>query len=158
MYMDDSCTTTRRQGSYPKGPEHHNYKQDRSAVVDTGYKTPCHIWKLAKNNYGYGLVRHGPGNMKLAHKVAYEEKYGAVRDGMTLDHLCKVRSCINPDHLEEVTMVENIHRGASTRLTPDDVRQIRSSPEKQKVLAKQHGISQSHVSRVKRRKSWCDLP
>jgi hypothetical protein len=141
---------------YPKGAAHHRYKTERVTEADTGYVTPCHLWRLSKNNRGYGRVRSA-GYLKLAHRVMYEKRYGPVRDGMTLDHLCKVPSCVNADHLEEVTQAENCRRGRRTKLTPDQVREIRTSPDPQHVLARRYGISQSQVSRIKRRRSWTSL-
>lgn len=51
------------------------------------------------------------GKRKQGHTVAYIEKHGAIPEGMVLDHLCRNRACINPDHLEPVTQRENILRG-----------------------------------------------
>ena len=48
-----------------------------------------------------------------AHRVAYELMRGPIPDGLTLDHLCRNVGCVNPDHLEPVTMKENILRGYS---------------------------------------------
>lgn len=47
----------------------------------------------------------------MAHRVAYELVVGPIPDGLQLDHLCKVRKCVNPAHLEAVTCGENIRRG-----------------------------------------------
>lgn len=47
---------------------------------------------------------------EYAHRIAYIEANGGIADGMTVDHLCKIRNCINPEHLEEVTLAENIKR------------------------------------------------
>jgi hypothetical protein len=46
-----------------------------------------------------------------AHRYAYEERHGAIPPGMTLDHLCRNPSCVNPDHLEAVTHRTNVLRG-----------------------------------------------
>src|SRR5690349_9784178 len=51
--------------------------------------------------------------LEARHRVAYERLVGPIPDGLALDHLCRVRHCINPDHLEPVTWRENILRGAS---------------------------------------------
>lgn len=61
---------------------------------------------------GYTLhTRLVDGKRKSGHRVAYEDKYGTIPEGMVLDHLCRNRACINPDHLEVVTQRENIMRG-----------------------------------------------
>ncbi len=56
--------------------------------------------------------------MAYPHKVAYEELVGTVPEGAELDHLCRVRACCNPAHLEPVTHRENVERGGS--LTNDN--------------------------------------
>jgi hypothetical protein len=69
----------------------------------------CWIWQRAISSTGYGVTsvagRHGP-----AHRVMYERLKGAIPVGMQLDHLCRVRACVNPDHLEPVSQAENIRR------------------------------------------------
>ena len=133
---------------------HNKRKVDRYTITDTGYKTPCWIWKLAKNNCGYGMERRGLGNMKLAHRVSWEDRHEAVPAGKTLDHLCRVRACVNPDHLEPVTHAENCRRGRNAKLTPELAGQIRSATGTQRVIARQYGISQGQVSRIRRGLSW----
>ena len=59
---------------------------------------------------GYGYISED-GRMRGAHIVMYEERHGPVPDGLELDHLCRVTSCCNPDHLEAVTHMENVRRG-----------------------------------------------
>jgi hypothetical protein len=74
---------------------------------------PCWLWKghVGPNGYGYA------GKGKLAHRVVYEALVGPIPDGLDLDHLCRVRACVNPAHLEPVTRAENLWRGALARLT-----------------------------------------
>lgn len=70
----------------------------------------CWLWKGAKIRDGYGSLRVD-GRSALAHRVAWELFRGPIPDGLTLDHLCRVRHCVNPDHLEVVTFRENVLRG-----------------------------------------------
>lgn len=51
------------------------------------------------------------GERKVVHRIAYELLVGPIPDGLQLDHLCRVRNCVNPDHLEPVTGQENMRRG-----------------------------------------------
>ena len=60
---------------------------------------------------GYWRVNVGQRNYKLAHRVAYELRYGPIPLGLVLDHLCRIRWCWNPKHLEAVTQAENVDRG-----------------------------------------------
>ena len=64
----------------------------------------CWLWTGHCNQFGYGVVKHrGADRDRMAHLVLYEQLVGAVPDGLELDHLCRVRNCVNPDHLEPVT-------------------------------------------------------
>ena len=63
---------------------------------------------------GYGNIRHG-GKSLLAHRVAYELLVGPIPQGLQLDHLCRVRRCINPHHLEPVTARENTRRAVAAK-------------------------------------------
>ncbi len=80
-------------------------------VEDRGYVTDCWIWAGtidAVTGYGRGLNSHR--QYRGAHRVSYEKFRGPIPEGLTLDHLCRVKSCVNPDHLEPVTNAENIRR------------------------------------------------
>lgn len=72
----------------------------------------CLIWTGHLNHDGYGqmLIDKKVG-MKQAHRVAYEIFIGPIPKGLELDHLCRVRECVNPAHMEPVTHAENVRRG-----------------------------------------------
>lgn len=69
----------------------------------------CWIWTKSVDINGYGQFSIR-GNMLKAHRFIYEIYNNKVKEGKELDHLCRVRSCVNPDHLEEVTHAENMRR------------------------------------------------
>lgn len=73
-------------------------------------KTQCWPWIACLGAGGYGVIRFKGRNL-YAHRASYEAFVGPVPDGLTLDHLCRVRHCVNPAHLDPVTMGENIRRG-----------------------------------------------
>jgi hypothetical protein len=70
----------------------------------------CWLWTGNRNPNGYG--RFGKP-VQYAHRVAYEAMVGPIPDGLTLDHLCRIRHCVNPAHLEPVTAAVNTMRGTS---------------------------------------------
>jgi hypothetical protein len=81
-----------------------------SRVVKT---ESCWLWTGALSG-GYGHCRitlDGASRARGAHRVAYELLVGPVPDGFELDHLCRVKHCVNPAHLEPVTHRENMLRG-----------------------------------------------
>lgn len=70
----------------------------------------CWLWLGVLTKSGYGRVYSG-GSLKMAHRVSFEMHVGEIPAGLDLDHLCRVRCCVNPEHLEPVTRKENIRRG-----------------------------------------------
>ena len=75
--------------------------------------TGCRLWLGHVTHNGYGLLMVN-GQHKRAHRLAFELARGPIPSGLTIDHLCRVRACINPDHMEPVTLKENIRRGGNT--------------------------------------------
>lgn len=75
----------------------------------------CWICTLNPDKRGYAYVGMGGkhGKNRVAMQVVYEELVGPIPDGLELDHLCMVTSCVNPDHLEPVTHAENLRRAAA---------------------------------------------
>lgn len=71
----------------------------------------CWLWTAHVNADGYGVFRFD-GQMGGAHRFAWRLLVGEVPDGMELDHLCRVRHCVNPAHMEVVTHAENVRRSA----------------------------------------------
>jgi len=69
------------------------------------------LWTGAKNPQGYGQTRINY-KLFLAHRITYMTIIGEIPKNLELDHLCRVRNCINPEHLEPVTHKENMLRGA----------------------------------------------
>jgi hypothetical protein len=69
----------------------------------------CWLWRATLNNLGYGQFGKDQ-RLYQAHRVAYELFVGEIPEGLELDHLCRVPSCVNPAHLEPVTHQENMRR------------------------------------------------
>jgi len=68
----------------------------------------CLLWRDAVDR-GYGRI-FVDGRSLRAHRVVWELVHGPIPEGLTIDHLCRVRSCCNPDHMEVVTLAENNRR------------------------------------------------
>ena len=74
--------------------------------------TGCWEWIGARDSWGYGNVKVGR-RMRKAHRVIYELVRGPVAPELDCDHLCRVPWCVNPEHIEVVSHVENVRRGAA---------------------------------------------
>lgn len=74
--------------------------------------TGCWLWTAALNNRGYGTLGYGAPTYKAgyAHRISYELHHGPIPTDRVVDHMCDVRRCVNPDHLQLLTNRENILR------------------------------------------------
>jgi hypothetical protein len=131
-------------------------------VEDRGYETPCWIANKKPQENGYVVLpwhKDGEENSTRigAHRLAYMRGKGPIPEGFHIDHLCRVPTCINPDHLEAVLPVENVRRSSQTKLNPDLVREIRTSSETGIAIANRLGVSRALISRVRQGIAWRDI-
>jgi len=75
----------------------------------------CWEWTGARSDKGYGHMRRAD-TIVAAHRFAWELLVGPIPDGLEIDHLCRKRKCVNPDHLEPVTHSENMRRAGLARM------------------------------------------
>ena len=129
-------------------------------VQDCGYQTPCWVWQGKLNDGGYGR-KHENGRLQRAHRVYYERFVGPIPAGLQIDHLCRNRACVNPDHLEPVTHAENGRRGKSARLTHGQVARIKRlllDGVKQADIARQFSLPNRNViSYIASGHNWSDI-
>jgi hypothetical protein len=94
-----------------------------AAKISVDAESGCWAWTAGKNGSGYGYVRHH-GRCAAAHRVVYALIVdpdapiwpGRGGDALTLDHLCRSASCVNPHHVELVSNRTNVTRGRTSRL------------------------------------------
>lgn len=90
-------------------PSESNYEElFWSSVLVTGC---CWYWTKGVQGGGYGEFHWPSRRTRIVHRIAYELLVGPIPKGLVLDHLCRTRRCVNPDHLEPVTIAENVRRG-----------------------------------------------
>lgn len=124
---------------------------------DTGHATSCWVWQGTVTTEGYGQFMENRRSV-LAHRHQYEQAKGPIPLGLQLDHLCRVRRCVNPDHLEAVSCEVNVRRGAGTKLKAWQVRAIRRAREEVELtstqLARAFGVAPSTVRSVLQSARW----
>jgi hypothetical protein len=114
----------------------------------------CWIWNGGRNKGGYGRATAN----KDAHVYMFEKLRGPVPRGKELDHTCRKRACVNPDHLEPVTRAVNLRRGNGTKLTWDQVNEIRkryaTGSTSHRKLAKEYNVAYPTIQAVLEGRSW----
>lgn len=99
---------------FPLPPPKNDYERFlRGIEVSTSLSyngTPCWLWVRGTYQTGYGCIMMRGVTLNVA-RLAWVWEHGKqIPDGLTIDHLCKVRTCCNPKHLEAVTNAENVSR------------------------------------------------
>jgi len=129
----------------------------------------CWEWTRGKNSSGYGRISIAYKN-RLTHRVSYTLMVGPIPDGLTLDHLCRNKICVNPDHLEPVPSLVNVRRAKPHLLdrdtcanghaiTPDSVYVFKSgkssckqcSSDKQKARVRSGAVAAAKARRLARK-------
>jgi Na+-translocating ferredoxin:NAD+ oxidoreductase RnfC subunit len=130
----------------------------------------CWLWEGSLRGKGYGGYKEN-GKMHIASRVSYELYKEPIPQGVLVCHKCNTPSCVNPSHLYLGTYSDNTQQAVeegrqfvakgelngSSKLTEEQVIQIRCDTRSQRAIAKDFNISQLHVSRIKRNLVWKDL-
>lgn len=87
----------------------------------------CWLWTGSIAPTGYGLLRRDK-RTQYAHRFMYERLVGEIPDGLVIDHLCRVRNCVNPKHLEPVTQYVNVIRGDGPKVHGSKTHCLRGHP------------------------------
>lgn len=132
---------------------HMKLKKADIRVEDRGHDTPCWMSQQEEGENNYCRLRDASGRQQQAHRLYYERFVGPIPDGHQIDHLCRNKLCVNPDHLEPVTAAENSRR-ANAKLTVEKVREIRASAETSVVLAQRYGVAPTTIKSIKQGRSW----
>lgn len=115
----------------------------------------CWEWTGKICYYGYGIFYQSPPDKRLrAHRYSYELHKGPINKGLHIDHLCRNRKCVNPNHLEAVTRKENILRGnAPSALNARKTHCLRGHPYlgKNLVVAKRGRLCRICLSMYRKR-------
>jgi hypothetical protein len=117
--------------------------------------TGCWHWLGYVGADGYPRCKPaGENRTSVAHRVFYEHHVGPIPAGLHLDHLCRVRACVNPKHMEPVTHAENNRRGAATKLTASEAREIRAAVD---ALCERYDVRPRTLSAIGERQIWKDV-
>lgn len=131
-----------------------NMNKEEYLVTSDG----CWLWQRSLSG-GYARARV-QGRMTLIYKHNWEQENGPVPKDMQLDHICKNRSCCNPEHLELVTPAENVRRGKLSKLTVQDVREIKarsSNGETVAHLSREFNVHTHTVYSILSGRTWKDI-
>ncbi len=108
---------------------------------------------------GYGH-KQWHGRTVSAHRWVWEMFFGKIPDNRVINHKCSNRTCVNPHHLEVVTVAENCRHGNGTKLTPEIVKAIRNAEPQwgdRNRIAKKYGVSPMTVSDIRNNRSWVNI-
>lgn len=100
------------------------HQEDRlQSLIDRtlghGPQGTCWLWKGVKDHHLYARFKPGGSSYISVHRLMYTRKYGSIPVGKVCDHLCRVRHCVNPDHIELVTSRVNTQRGEGGKFQRD---------------------------------------
>lgn len=146
----------------PRPYINHHWSNPKKYKVNE--KTGCWEWLLGKGYTGYGQSWYKDKSGKVikttAHRVMYLKMIGPIRPGYQLDHLCRNTSCVNPEHLEQVTPAENTRRSSLAKINISIAREIREIYKTGKFsmtsLGGKFNISREMIGQIVNNKRWVE--
>jgi hypothetical protein len=136
----------------------------------------CWPWNGAQSRWGYGLAYNFNRRHQNAHRVMWQLENGEIPHGLCVLHSCDNRLCVNPNHLFLGTHLDNARdrdqkgranwkspprfegeKHPCAKLTDDQAKQIRVAVGKQRDMAKQFGVCQRTICKIKTNKGWNHL-
>lgn len=102
--------------------------------ASTRQEGECLIWTKSRRRNGYGQVKVGGRNL-LAHRVAYELAFSPIPDGMLIDHSCRNRGCVNPQHLRLATTKQNAENRDRVTNSTSGLRGVRWDKDRKRWAA-----------------------
>jgi hypothetical protein len=135
--------------------------------VNTANPWNCWEWNGAKTRFGYGMISFKK-RAHLAHRISWSLVNGEIPFGMCVLHVCDNPSCVNPHHLFLGTQEDNVKDrdqkrrrlppigtfNGRAKLTEQNIVGILEDSRYQKVIAKDYGVGQSQIGRIKRGEAW----
>jgi hypothetical protein len=129
----------------------------------------CWLWIGCTNRKGYGAMVGKRREWLMAHRLAWELRFGSIPSGKHVCHKCDTPGCVNPDHLFIGTCSDNHAdmvakrrstfgtRNPMSKLSEKDVLAIRSDTRTEEQIAKDYHINRSNVGWIRRRQTWQHL-
>lgn len=139
-------------------------------VDKSGGPNACWPWTGCTVPWGHGRIAETRGKPVQTHRVAWEDTYGAIPEGMQVLHSCDNPPCCNPKHLflgtnamnraDSVAKRRHQHGAGhwNAKLTPAQVRRIRASSRPYAELAEKYDVHEQTIYRIRSGVRWKELP
>lgn len=131
-------------------------KKIRKFLYPQDFLTRCYTQDQCVIFTGTPTAEYGRYRGEQAHRYSYRIHHGAIAEGLVIHHTCFCKRCVNPNHLEAVTVAENCQANSRegrmshmNRLSPRSVIRIYQSLESERVLARRYGVSATTIRRIR---------